>query len=349
MNTKIKHIGLLVALTLVIMAGAVQAQGNNTGTAIRAIERELDNTERLLERAQEYVRGANVPQAGQVFQQAVEIQKRAREQFQNENYLVARTLTRQARERAKLALSQSRQSEQYEGAVLRKLERAAEILGRVRQGAAQGQHQRLGQLLEVAEDNLARAWEFYRQGQYKPAYKLANQIEENARKLIGMGSGQAGGARNMDRWQETTGDMLQDARDAVATCESVQARTRLEQAEQAWERAGEMNRQNRPKEAVQAMRQVREMAKQAVAECQDPDRLQKRYRQLEARAERVREQIREHEGQQSATVDNLMSKNEEQLRLAREHLTNGRRKAATAALQAADLTLSQAERLVGQW
>ncbi|MBD3402150.1 hypothetical protein GF420_04590 [candidate division GN15 bacterium] len=332
---------LIVALLLTAVGSAFAQSGpNNQGDRLL---RELERTDQTLERVAEYVRQANVPLAELALERAVEFQQSARDAFRDERFLVAWTLTRQARERAKVALNLSRQNEQYEGAVVRRLERAEELLNRLRELYGPTADENARRLYDSIRDNLERAWEFYRARQYKPALKLADQVEQAARKL--MLAARLGGAdeANFELRREHVREFIANAEELVAGCNSGPATRFMEQSRQLLTMAEDLQAEGRPGQALETLKRSREMAMRAARECRGEDQLRARYERLVDEVERLADET----GADDLTL-RLLRQTREQLRLAREHFESGNEEAAAAALQAAGLTLQQAKQQMGR-
>lgn len=341
-NNKIPILVPLLSLALIlVLAGPSIAQGPSTDQAVR-LERELERTDQALERIADAVAQANVPLAELAYEQAKDLQARAWEAFHDDRLVIAAALTKQARERGKVALSLSRQVEQYEGAVVRRLERASENLDRVAESLAGTDRSVLQNLYESTRSNLERAWEFYRAKQYKPALKLADQVDQAARKLM-----QAAGLSQMadasyERRREAVRDFIDNAGDITAGCESIEAEQQMARAHQMLQLADDLNGKRQSGQALATLKRSREAAMQAVRECQGSDQLEKRYQRLLDESERLAEQAEGNEA-----VQEMLRKTREQLDIAREHIQNNSPEAAAAALQAARLTMQQARRMLG--
>lgn len=333
---------VLALASVLILWSPVLSQGPPMSDQTMRLERELERTDEALDRIADAVAQANVPLAELALEQAREFQRDAWEAFRESRLLVAAALTKQARERGKVALSLSRQVEQYEGAVVRRLERAAEMLDRVAEVLAEGDRPVLRALYETARTNLERAWEFYRARQYKPALKLADQVEQTAAKLMQAAGLERSGDAAHERRREAVVDFLAGAADATAGCESADALRNMEQARRMLELSDDLSGRGQSDQALDALKRSREFALRAVRDCQGADQLQRRYERLLAETDRLTEQA---EGNTDAV--RMLQQTKEQLRLAREHMENDSPETAAAALQAAYLTLQQARRLLG--
>ncbi len=343
---KYSLITLLVVLGLVTLgAPLVVAQSSDN---LRDYVRErLEATDELITRASEAVRGCNDPLAGGPLRNAVKYQERAWEAFERNAYKVADGLTVKAREMAMRALSRCRQTEQAESVVLRRLERAGEYLDRARDQMIQQDGEGLRTMLESARDNLAKAWEFYRGGQYRPALRLADQVEKAAERLVTVARLSERHEARFERRRENAERLIEQARGMLDGCDSETARECLDQAREALNLALDLQIQNQNKAALAALKKAREQALKVGRECQGADQLQQRYERLKKETDRTAEQLRQSDdNSRRQTGLELVNQAFEQLELARKHLSEEKTKQASASLQAARLALRQAQRYI---
>ncbi|RME26699.1 MAG: hypothetical protein D6800_06065, partial [Candidatus Zixiibacteriota bacterium] len=271
-KTAITTIVFFLALGL---CQSVLAQGG-MNDRVSMLRREMEMTDRLLVEAREAVHASRNPFAVQAFEKAVELQKQAWNQFQNEHYLVAASLTKKARELAKSALSLSRQSEQQESAVTRRLERAAEMLNRAWEALDERQPKGLTSVLESAQVNLRRAWEFYRNGNYRPAVKLAEQVERTARKIIRASGGQLSRRAQYRRRLENVRQLIGDTRENLSDCQAPAAQQRLDQAETLLRRAEELAKNDHWRAGLETLQKARTQALKASQACRGTGQLENR-------------------------------------------------------------------------
>ncbi|MGH8015851.1 MAG: hypothetical protein ACREBV_06635, partial [Candidatus Zixiibacteriota bacterium] len=239
MNRKITIYGLNLISALVLILSSPVAQDVNQ---IRdKVEVELRLTDEVIERAREIVRTSNAPAPNLVLEQAINLQKMAWDSFNNGRLILAREQTLKAREIAKQALSGSRLLEQGKDAVQNRLERAEELLSQAHEEMPATVDESLRSLLETARRNLAQAWEFYRDGQYRPAVKLANQVEKAAKRLLQIANRQQSLESNFLRRFEALRQFIQRVQDDAVSCQSEQAKDLIEKANQALNSALEMS------------------------------------------------------------------------------------------------------------
>lgn len=334
----------LALLMLMLLPGLSSAQGSGAGAA--AVERELQRTDEFLERAGQALGQVEIPQAAAVLEQARTNQKSAYDNFRGERYIMALRLTQAAREQAKTALALARRVEQYDGAVLRQLERAGDLLDRVNEAMADGASDNLRSMYETIRENLNRAWEFYRQQDYKPAYKLGSQAEAAARKLLAVLEPDGAGDQDFERRREHVQELYQNARDQLLDCDSETAQAYLNQARTSYELAQKLAGENHRAQAMEALKQARQLVLKATRECQGEQQFEARYTRLKGEADRLTEEIAGYTGDARDQLRTLLNQATDQLARARTQMSDGKTEAAAAALQAASLTLKQARSML---
>lgn len=347
-----KSAHIITIVLLVLMAGSnLQAQGVNAQNYRNFVRMELERTDQMLQRAGEAVRGSNNPVASASFMKAEEIQTMAWSRFREEtleNYQAALKLTRMARQQAGLALSNSRQTEQYEGAVLQKLERAGDLLERAREAVEVGADANLQAIYDLAGENLTKAWEFYRNGDYKPALKLANQVNKAAEKILNFFNDQLRKEGFYERHRENVAAMLQKAREEMSQCGSEVAQKIMNQAENAFKNAEQLSSEKRFRAAIKQLQMTREMLMKAQRECQGLDFLTNRYERIKSEADRIAEQVTQLPTDQVEAAGKLLDQLYQQLDLSYQYIQQEQVEPAQASLKAAQLILSQLKRLVNR-
>lgn len=344
MKKMILHV-LFGLILIASLPGALIAQGNG-GVAISALERELEKTDEFLSRAGEALGQADVPQAAAVLEQARLNQRSAYDNFRGERYILALRLTKAAREQAKTALGLARRVEQYDGAVLRQLERAGELLDRVNEAMAGGAPDNLRPMYESIRENLNRGWEFYRQQDYKPAFKLANQVEAAARKLLGVLQPDGAGNQDFERRREHLHQLFQDAQEQLGECTSETARAFQDQARTSYDLALKLAGDGHRVQAMETLMQARQLMMRATRECQGEQQLETRYERLKNEADRLSDELSGYSGDAGEQLRALVNQALDQLQRARLHMGDGKTEAAAAALQAASLTLKRARSIL---
>ena len=341
MNRMLIKSGFLFVALFVFSAPFASAQNDNS--IVENIRTELHRTDEIIEHARELVRGSNAPAAALTLEQAIGIQKQAWDNFNRgtvDGYTFAAKLTRQARELAKKALSNARLTEQGGDAVQNRLERTEELLRRAHEEMPGTVDESLRTIFESARRNLAQAWEFYRNGQYRPAVKLAAQVEKTARRLIQIAIRQQNLRANFERRLNAAKEFIERVQLEVANCDSETAGSLLEQAKAALRLAHELASKGLYETAVEQLQQSRKLASQAADLCGRARDMSSALDRLKNEAERVREEIPRGD----ETAKRLMEQVFAQLENARQFIANQDSEGAAAGLRAAQLTLKQLRR-----
>jgi len=344
-----KTVLLTFIILLVFTAQALFAQGNNQQNVRNFVRSELERTDQMLQRAGDAIRGGNNPIARANFDKAKEIQEMAWNQFREEtleSYQAALKLTRMARQQAGTALSNSRQTEQYEGVILQKLERAGDLMEQAKEAVELSDNDNLQAIYDLASDNLTKAWEFYRNGDFKPALKLVNQVVKTVKKILSTFNDQLRKEGFYERHRENIAQMLQNARQAVNQCGSEDGLTYMLQAENAFKRAEELSEEKHYRAALKQLQMARQMAVNAARECQGLDFLTDRYERIKSEADRISEQVAGLPADQTEAARELLEQLYQQLELSRSYIEQEQIEPAIASLKAAQLILSQLKRLV---
>lgn len=327
---------MLLLLFMTVPTGSAQT-GQDVIDNIRTA---LERTDEIIQQAREMIRAANAPVAALTLEQAIGIQGQAWDNFNRgtlDGYSFAAKLTQQARELAKKALVAARLSEQGNDAVQNRLERTGELLRRAHEQLADSDNQALQTLFETARRNLEQAWEFYRNGQYRPAVKLAAQVEKTAKRLIMISNRRGNVGANFDRRLNAVKDLVARVEIEVANCKSETAKNLLGQAKNAVSTASDLAAKGRYEPAVRHLRQARMMASKAADLCGRPNDLQDALQRLKQEADRVREDIPRGDETAKRLMDQVFSR----LESAQKFITDHDPESAAASLRAAQLTLKQ--------
>ena len=323
---------LLGLIALLATSGLAQ-----TNAEVGKVRTELERTDEVIERAKEAVRATNAPVAGLALQKAIELQKGAREWFRHRRLLVAYKQTLEAREQAKKALVRSRLTEQGETVVLRKLERAAELLERAKEAMPPGPDGRLQAIYESAKNNLNRAWEFYRIQRYRAALKLANQVINAGQDILNAANRQIRRYAEFERRSDAVVELIAKAREKIAECGSDDALRLVEQAHKMYQLSRELVSESKYAAALRSLQQARKMAMEASKMCNGVGALTRRHDRIKNETNRLAEKI----SPDNDAAKRLLNQVYEQLQLAEDFINRQQTEAAAASLKAAHLTLNQ--------
>jgi len=331
---------LLTAGLTALFASGVLGQTTPQSDRVRT---ELERTDEIIDRAKETVVSSNALVAAVTLKQATELQRGAKEWFGKRRLLMAYKQTLEAREQAKKALVLCRLTEQGETVVLRKLERAGELLEQAKESIPSGSVERLRALYELARDNLNRAWEFHRSQRYRPALKLANQVIKAAREILNASNRDIRKHADFERRYEGVGETINKVREKVTECGSEAASGLLEQAIKAYQLSRELASQDKLDAALQSLQKARQMAVEASKNCEGLGSLNRRYDRLKNETDHLNEAI----SRNNETAQKMLNQVYDQLELARKYIDQNQTEAAAAALKAAHLSLNQLKRHLG--
>lgn len=336
-------------ITVVVLLSFVSFVSAQTGMRDQdRIRAELERTDQIIDHARELISQSNYAGARIILEAAVKIQSEAWKVFRDatrpSDLAVAKRLTLQAREQAQRAVSSGHAAEDNASSLQNKLERTTEMLSQARSMAGGHGNSRHQSVLDAAADLLDRAWEMYRNGQYRAALKLVNQAEETARKVVSATQQQQQRLGQLDRQAEMIRGGLDRVEATLAGCQSEVAQKLMEQAREAHRLAIQLRGEDRFSAAIQSLKNARKLAEQAARECRGGQSLSQRYDRLTAEADRLTDQVLPSDEQARKLFDLIR----EQLDLAKDYLDSGDTKSATAAMRAAELTLGQLRRHLGQ-
>jgi len=337
----IMRISLILASLLILSAPFVHSQ--NANTIVENLRTELQRTDEIIERAREMVRASNAPASALALEQAIGLQKQAWDNFYRgtvDGYSFALKLTIQAREQAKQALANSRFSEQGQDAVLNRLERTEDLLRQAHEEMPNAVDESLGTIFDSARRNLAQAWEFYRNGQYRPAVKLANQVEKTAKRLLQIANRQQNFQANFQRRLEAVKQFIDRVQEEAANCQSEPAHNLIQKAKEALQLAVELASKRQYEVASYHLQQARKLAAEAADFCGRAKEFNSSLERLQSEAERLREQIRPTDENGMRLLEQVFG----QIESAREYIARQDSEGAVATLRAAQLTLKQLQR-----
>jgi len=336
-------------LILALMTGleaSVSAKGGGGGQGDPRVDRirmEMEQTDQIIERAKDAVDVSKAPAAKLALEKAMQLQQRARDEFQKGNlngYLAASKLTRDARNLAKKALVASRYSEQNEDRVLARLDRVQDLLDRAREMLNDSDNKRMRPLFDLAVDNMDKAWQFYRSNQHRVALKLADHVESTARRIMqasGRGPGTAGQytgrMENLERHMERLRQRMQDGE-----CGSEAAKKFMEQAERAAQISREAAARGDVDIAFESLQQAQRLASEAAGYCENGYQLQHQYERMKARLDDLSEEV-----PSGTTAHEILDQATRQLELAKQKIRDEEFDAAAAALRVAQMQLRQVE------
>jgi len=229
-------------------------------------ERELEITDRLIERAADAVREAGSIIGSQHLDRAVELQHGARNAFRSGTHRRASTLTLMAREQAKRAIGSIQMSNENSSLVRRAIERTDDVLKKAHDQVRESKNQNAVSLLERASKTQADGKEFFRGNRLKIALKATLKARDTARKAINVAGQQSGQTNRLRREIDRTDDLIAKAMERATQLKSNgQVHMRLENARASQLIARERFESGNYQNALNQTTKAREAAKQALA------------------------------------------------------------------------------------
>ncbi|MFH1372789.1 MAG: hypothetical protein ABII79_03230 [bacterium] len=332
--TKKILLSVVLAGLVIVVAAPTQSQAQ---MQMEGVQRQLDKTDQIIEQAKEAVRTVDAPMAVYSVEKAENLQLQAWDHFRKRRGLMAYEFSTKAEELARKALAICRLTEQGETVVLRRLERATEVMERARDAMPPGPDGRLRTIYDSARDNLLKAKEFYRAGSYRPALKLARQVEKAAREILEVANRKKHREAEFERRYEATGAVMERARETLGDCNSAAAVNLIEQAEQTYRQSHQHALKGRTEVALRNLQQARTMAVEAARKCQRSGTMEQQHERLTLEADHLAEQITSDNDAARRLLNNV----HEQLQLAENAIGQQQTEATTAALRAARLMLNQ--------
>jgi len=331
---------LMLAAFLLAISATTFSQGTDPGNEdvrIEQVRLAIERTDELIEQAQSGLNNAGSLLARNALEFAVKLQNEAKRNFESENYYLSYRLTRQAREKAKYAISQGLFAEQSKDAVLRKLEHCDEMLQRAQGAIPETDIDFLEAMFQSARATLEKAWNLYRAEQFRPALKLANQVDNALRRILSRVDAKIRMGGNYELRSENVAELIERTSDHVAGCTHETGLRRMEAARLLYRRATDLASQEKYSAALKSLQQARKAALAAERECQGTVGLDQQYQRLIDMADRVRDGI-SPEDEASRLV---LTQAYDQLKLARAAMDKDDFRAAAAALRATQMMLEQ--------
>lgn len=335
--------GKLIFLMLLIVAGAILCLTDKAFAQIRwEVEKELDRTDRVIERAKEAVAESRNPKAQYLLKLAMDLQGKAKEAFDGERFWLAAKLTLRAREKAFEAIGVTKRSEENENLVLKAIERTDQIIAKAKEKVFLADNQRAFSLLEVAIRNQQRAKEFYHEHKLKVALKLTLKARESAKKSIELAEQKNKLERFARKELERTDKLIHKASPVIKGSGNPRAQDFFGKGVDRQERTKDLFRQKRFESAIKNTQKARDFVLKAlkiVEENPTPKMVEKVIRRNDDLINKVRPQIRTSGNQEAIELfEDGLSHQEK----AKKYLEDGKLKAALAQAKVARRLITKA-------
>lgn len=335
--------GKLIFLMLLMVAGIIICFADQTFAQIREeVEKELDRTDRVIERAKEAAAESRNPKAENLLKLAMNLQGTAKEAFEGERFWLAAKLTLRAREKAFEAIGVTRRSEENENLVLKAIERTDQIIAKAKGKAFLADNQRAFSLLEIAIRNQQKAKEFYHEHKLKVALKLTLKARESAQKSIDLAEQKNKLERFAKKELEKTDKLIDKASPIVKENGNVRAQDLFDKGADRQEMAKDLFGQKRFNVAIKNTQKARDFilkALKTVEENPTPRMVEKAIERNDDLINKLGPQIKVSGNQEAIDpFENGLSHQEK----AKLYLAEGKLKAALAQAKVARRLITKA-------
>lgn len=263
----LKRTILLLAFGSALLAASATAQPGVSSDPAR----ELERTERILERAREQVLGVSVSvtsRAGQFLNKALELQDSARRKYVPRDHATWRPtylLTMQSRDLARRALETAEIEVKAHESIRDLIESTRDLSQDAATLVRESGDPEAKRLLDGGLWQLQRAEDAYRAGEYRKAIRLAATARDLVQRATQRARGDAPGSMvSVEAAIDRTQALIEEVRIHLEGLSDSRARGLLDEAVKLQANAVEMQKQGRPALALRLTTQARQAALEAM-------------------------------------------------------------------------------------
>jgi hypothetical protein len=251
---------LLLGLVTLLAPGRAAAQGGEQ------VDRYLERTGEIVAWAAERVQESDSQQARRVLDEAWRLHERAHAQADQGRGGVALRTSRRARDAAQHAVRLAREARGHDERAQQRLERFGELRDQIGERAREAADERALRFVREAESQAARARDHYHRGNFDLAVNLLEAAEDllaRAARLVFEG----GGGERLAREVERTGQVIARVEERLGDRGETDgaAADLLRNARAALRRAEDLAGGGRTMRALQSLRLARRLAAQAAS------------------------------------------------------------------------------------
>jgi hypothetical protein len=333
--------GMLVVLGILLLAASpTQAQTR------RDVEREIEKTEAVINRAADAVSASRNLKAENLLVMAKEFQGQAKGQAHMARYGLALKLTLKAREKAYQAIGFTKRDEENESLVIKAMEKTDQLILQAQEAAGGTENRRALSLLEMAITQQERAKDFFREHKLKMALKFTLKAREAAQKAQELAGDGERSSRLCEKQLQAALRLFDKASAVVAESQNQGATALMEKAQGFLNRAQDRFNQNAFALSINDSQSAIEMVENAlelVEEDVTPQTAENAIQQNESLIKRGEEAM---SGQVSTQAMDIFKKGLSHQSQAKEYHHQGRYKAALEEAKVAHRLLNQALQMV---
>lgn len=254
-------------ILLAVLLAAALAQAAAAQPQVQDVGRELERTDRIIERARDQVGITTGSRANQYLTQAISVQQEAHEAYRKGTgfHRAAMALTLKARDLARRALETSEIEVKAHQTIRDLIDSTEELLREAADIVRDSSDPQSARLLESGRWQLQRAREAYRAVQYVPALRLAATARDLIQRSIERAKGLAAGdPRTLEIALDRTETLLQELEMRIADDPDPRAEKARDEAVELQRRARDLARAQRPIPALRLTNQARQSALEAL-------------------------------------------------------------------------------------
>ena len=295
-HIKIKLIRWFAAIVIPIVLG-IFFSPTASGQIRDNVLRELDKTDRMIERADEAVKEAGSVIGSLHLKRAIRLQDNAKEAFQEIAFRKAIKLTLSARQQAKKAVGAVQASDNNSNKVQREIEQTDDILERANEMVRHSTSQKVSSILEAAIKTQVGAKEFFRNHRLMIALKATLKARDTAKRAVDLAGSNRNNTAHVERELQRTDDLISRATDKAAEFGVGETIHRmLENAKGAQSKAYEKLRSGHLVAAMNQTMRARELTNKALKQMEkavQPKRVEKYLQQNDRLISDIRDMLSE--------------------------------------------------------
>jgi hypothetical protein len=234
----------IIFVTVLGLMGPLSPRSFAQGGDRAMIRAEVMKTDDIISEVRDVVTLSRSVRARDVLNISVKLQTIAKDMMRMGRDINALKYTRDAREKAQQALAITRQADENEDILRRRMERAEEMINRVKEQMPADAPQQVRTLYEAAQKQFQRSQEYYHNHQFKAALELSIQVERTLRKILEM-SGNHLQARERFHHLAVRYERLREAAEGARAADRDRVKLALEQATKLRESAEEQYSEQR--------------------------------------------------------------------------------------------------------
>ncbi len=257
------------------------------------LERELEKTDEMIERAADASRNAGSIMANKHLENAVKLQREAKRAYRGRMFQKSYKMTMSARDQINKAVAILKNSENNDSVVRRALERTNEILAQADEAITESGSLKAGSLFETSQKTQDEATRFFRGNRLKIAFKATLKARDIARRAIIAANSDINNEGRVRRELERTDELISRAREqSVQLGANGEVSQLLTNAEGIQSRAWESLTAGRLRVSVKQTMNARDVTKRALGimeRSSQPDRIESLLKQNHRLVERLKD------------------------------------------------------------